>query len=134
MRRKWQAELSVDVKSGHALTSLECEGRQTSDHTLWKQEIKKHCIQKYHDPLITDQFIRERLDNVRQLGNNLRLDGQSPPPLTFDIVMRARSRLADGKSPGGRSPVVADMLKELPFAFCYLVHHLFFAETSGVLF
>ena len=75
------------------IKTLECDNHKTSDRRVWESEVYRHCEVKYTDRTVTIISQRVQHAQLTARGHSQVLDGFAAPPITIDVVLRARGRL-----------------------------------------
>ena len=98
----------------------------------WMEEIKNHCESKYHDPTVTEAILDAAILTHKNEGKVLEAAGTVPPTLKMSGLLDAKNKQKSGKSNGGLSPLVPEMLKCVPILMLYIISHLFVKRFQGV--
>ena len=96
----------------------------TDDKILWGKELFDKCTDRYTDPRESRDIQQCRIDTLRAVKSTQRL----PTTATFE----ARALMSRGKSAGGESCLVVEMLLALPFNVVMHIARLFSERFEGV--
>ena len=79
----------------------------------------------------TDDNINEELCKLGLEEEDMKSAGTLLPTFLPSDVFMASAKLKKGKSNGGKSTIVAEMLKALPLVFIFLIYKIFFQRYLG---
>ena len=79
-----------------------------------KAEVMDYCTNKYTEAALVDTNIDDVFQRAVNARNQSRSFGSVDPPMKLSDVFAGRANLQHGKSGGGGSLVVNEMLKSMP--------------------
>ena len=129
LRCLWQAELAR-WRAAHSkfppppqklrLTT----GSQTDNTEEWAADLRRYCLQKYHDESVGTEVLQDILSELDFRVNESRRDGRGQPDWNWSTTVLVLARLPENRSPGPH-PLCTEMLKALPHDVRRKLHMLF---------
>ena len=124
LKRKWKARTALSQgsksKVSKPLMQLQVGETLTSDKQKWKAEVMDYCTNKYTEAELVDTNIDDVFQRAVNARNQSRSFGSVDPPMKLSDVFAGRANLQHGKSGGGGSLVVNEMLKFMPYLMVFL--------------
>ena len=95
------------------LKELYVDGRFTEDRAVRKEELQWHCEEVCDDQEETTEKPKGRISQNKSQCDNQFAKERRIAEIIFDLLLRARTRMAEGKVNGPEDSVVTKTIKEL---------------------
>ena len=94
------------------------------DRDIWEEELKLFCTKKYSRERFANDEVGLQVERLRSKAEAFRQEGNQCPTITRTVLLRARSKIQNGKASGFIDQVVGEMIK--------LIRHLVMAQIVAL--